>query len=225
MEINQKMSMISRSIDKILEFLYGDKKAELLSEISFVKYAYQNFVSIMQYPEQRTATIQSLQEARKTAIKDIEFYLGDLYSTVREKSTDDISATVDKAFQIHQCLELSMQLYMATNLLEVYYSQNYDTDYLRGIENDAKIYISKYEKQVLGDFNALEMALIGYKPPKLGKKVDTAPLLERTNSVIDFLTNTEENEMKKQFHAGLYSAERPVEYCICGDGSLYLRKA
>ena len=231
-EINQKMSMMSKSIDKILEFLYGDKKAELLSEISFVKYASQNFSSIMDYPEQRIATISSLQEARKTAIKDIEFYLADLYTTVHEKNIDNIDATVDKAFQIRQCLELSMQLYMTANLLEVYYSQNYDTAHLRYVESDMSSYISKSDKQVLSDLTALQMAVTGFKPklggvgiPAMGKKFNPQPLLERINSAIDYLANTEDNEMKKKLHAGLYSAEKPIEYCICGNGEVYLKKA
>ncbi len=74
-EINSELKIINNKIDQILDFLYGDKKAELLAEISFTKYAYDNFSTIMQYDAQRIATIGSLQEARKVAMKDIEFYL------------------------------------------------------------------------------------------------------------------------------------------------------
>lgn len=76
-------------MDKILEFLYGDKKAELLSEVSFIKYAYENYSSIMGHNEQRVATIASLQDAKKVAIKDIEFYMCDLDSTINSKSSID----------------------------------------------------------------------------------------------------------------------------------------
>ena len=41
-EINGKLNMMRLSLDKILEFLYGDKRAELLSEISFIRFAYEN---------------------------------------------------------------------------------------------------------------------------------------------------------------------------------------
>ena len=70
-EINSNLTAINQKIDKILEFLYGDKKAELISEVSFVNFAFQNYGSIMECDHQRTATIISLQGARKVAMKDI----------------------------------------------------------------------------------------------------------------------------------------------------------
>ena len=48
---------MNQSIDEILEFLYGDKRAELISEVGFVKAAYQNYSSIMQHEQQRFAII------------------------------------------------------------------------------------------------------------------------------------------------------------------------
>ena len=44
-QINSELKTMNQNIDKILEFLYGDKKAELISEVSFVKSAYQNSFS------------------------------------------------------------------------------------------------------------------------------------------------------------------------------------
>ena len=61
-----------------MDFLYGDKKAELMSEISFTKYAFENYASIMAHEAQRAATITSLQSAKKVAMNDIEFYIHDL---------------------------------------------------------------------------------------------------------------------------------------------------
>lgn len=72
-QVNSELKKINQNIDKILEFLYGDKKAELLSEVSFVKYAYENFSSIMAHDEQRVATIASLQEAKKWLLKMLNF--------------------------------------------------------------------------------------------------------------------------------------------------------
>ena len=128
-QINRELETMNQNIDKILEFLYGDKKAELISEVSFVKSAYQNYSSIMEHEHQRFATLVSLQEAKKVAMKDIEFYMSDLDSTVNTKSGSDIVAWTDKIFQIKDCLELSIQLYSMSSLLEIYYSQNYDTKY------------------------------------------------------------------------------------------------
>ena len=60
------------NIDKILEFLYGEKKAELMSEVSFVKYAYQNYGSIMGCNPQRIATI-SIRFFRMLKLLSIRF--------------------------------------------------------------------------------------------------------------------------------------------------------
>lgn len=64
-QINNEMRMMNMKLDEILEFLYGDKKAELMAEMSFIKYAYENYLSIMVHEQQRIATIVSLQEAKK----------------------------------------------------------------------------------------------------------------------------------------------------------------
>ena len=215
--------MISRSIDKILEFLYGDKKAELLSEISFVKYAYQNFASIMEHNEQRIATIQSLQEAKKTAIKDIKFYLSDLYSIAHEKDVKDIDTLVSKAFQTKQCLDFSIQLYAMSNLLEVFCAQNYDPAYLQYVELDVGSYITKVNKQMLGDFHALYVTVDNFK--KFAKKIDTPALLEKINATIEQLQTDEGTELKRNLHNGLYSAEKASEYCVGVDGRVFLRTA
>ena len=80
------MGLMNQKIDQIMGFLYGDKKAELIAEISFVKYAFENYSSIMLHDSQQVATISSLQESRKIAIKDIEFYMYDLTSKATAKA-------------------------------------------------------------------------------------------------------------------------------------------
>lgn len=50
-QINKELQKINQKLDEIISFLYGDKKAELLSEVSFVKCAYENFNSIMAHEQ------------------------------------------------------------------------------------------------------------------------------------------------------------------------------
>lgn len=104
-QINNEMWMMNMKLDEILEFLYGDKKTEL----SFIRYAYENYVSIMSHEQQRIATITSLQEAKKVAMKDIEFYINDLETTVSYKTKDyaDLESRTEKTFLIKESLELS----------------------------------------------------------------------------------------------------------------------
>ena len=162
-QIHSELKMMRMNLDKILEFLYGDKKAELMAEISFVKYAYQNYNSIMSHEAQRTATIASIQKAKKVAMKDIEFYMNDLDSAAKTKDNSELICTVNKAFQIKESLELSMQLYVFSNLLELYYSQNADSSYIKYVEADVSSYIDKCEKRMLSSFSVLDAFVRDYK--------------------------------------------------------------
>lgn len=103
-QINNEMRMMNMKLDEILEFLYGNKKAELMAEMSFIRYAYENYASIMLHEQQRIATITSLQEAKKVAMKDIEFYINDLETTVSYKTKDyaELESRTEKTFLIKE---------------------------------------------------------------------------------------------------------------------------
>lgn len=220
-EINNKLRMIKMNLDKILEFLYGDKKAELLSEISFAKYAYQNYNSIMACDQQRVATITSLQEAKKVAIKDIEFYMVDLDMAVNTKENNDIKMWVDRALQIKDSLDLSMQLYIMSSLLEVYYSENYDSGYLQYLEKEITAYLEKCEKRMISSFSALSMRISEYKG-KPWEKVDTQEYKQKVDILLESLHNNEEAPMKDIVHSALEKISQEEEYYV-HDGEVYLK--
>lgn len=223
-QINSELKTMNQNIDKILEFLYGDKRAELISEVSFVKSAYKNYGSIMDHEQQRFATIVSLQEAKKIAMKDIEFYMSDLDSAVNTKSSSDIVAWADKIFQIKDCLELSIQLYSMSSLLEIYYSQNYDAVYISNVEDEAVTYIGKCEKRILSDFSKLSTHIQTFKESPL-KKIDKAALEKRVNLVVDSLGSGTESEILKSIRFVLHASEAKAEYYVSGNGELYLKTA
>lgn len=223
-QINNELKMMRLNLDKILEFLYGELKAELTAEVSFVKYAYQNFNSIMEHDDQRVAIIASLHSSRKIAMKDIEFYMNDLDSTIGGKDGKDISFLVEKAFQIKESLEFAMQLYGLSSLLEVYYSQNYDANYLKYVENDISIYIDKCEKRMLGSFSALKVLVNSAKGNPF-KKLDKTEIEKQIDSFVELLHRGEESELRQSLRAGLNAATKPGEYYITNDGSVYLKTA
>lgn len=223
-QINSELKAMNQSIDKILEFLYGDKRAELISEVSFVKSAYQNYGSIMQHEQQRLATLVSLQEAKKIAMKDIEFYMSDLDTTVSTRSGSDITSFIDKTFQIKDCLELSIQLYSMSSLLEIYYSQNYDADYISNVEEEAVIYIGKCERRMLSCFSKLSTQIQNFKEGPL-KKIDKPILEKRVNSVVDSFSRGTESEILQSIRSVLHASRKRTECYVNGNGDLYLRKA
>ena len=222
-QINSELKMINLSLDKILEFLYTDKKAELMSEITFVKYAYQNYGTIMAHEHQQTATLTSLQEAKKVAMQDLEFYLNDLRSKSKEKFNG--LSQVEKAFQIKEELDLAMQLYAISSLLEVYYSQNFEQEYLQYIEKETFSYIDKCDKCILASFSALGKDVQGLKGKGVfGKKAEADSYEKKINDLLELLSNTEDSAMKKSLRATLNAATRSSKYYLDKSGNLYCKK-
>lgn len=224
-EINSQLRTLNQGIDKILEFLYSDKKAELMAEVSFAKYAYHNYASIMSHDEQRVATIGSLQGAKKVAMKDIEFYMSDLSDISNSKGNDDPAELIDKAFRIKSCLELSMQLYVISTLLEIYYSQNSDKDYISFVEEEAVTYLGKCEKRMLGSFSMLTNYIHAFKPNLL-KKIDKASLENKVTTIMDSFLEGREPEICRFFRNALQGMKGKQEYYVDNDKKvIYLKTA
>lgn len=221
-EINSEMKSINKKMDQILAFLYGDKKAELMAEISFAKYAYQNYSSIMEHEQQRLATIINLQNARKVAMKDIEFYMLDLDAVTNCKNNSDIEEIVNNAVKIKECLILSMQLYSMSSLLEVYYAQNYEAAYISDLERDVTEYVSKCESRILSGFSMLKTLVFTHKEGVL-KKVNKPALFERIEPVIHLFGEGGESNMQKSLRTALHASEAEAEYYVSLDGDCYLK--
>ena len=228
-EIVEQLAVINRKLDEILGFLYGDKNAELQAAINFTRYAYENFSSIMEHEGQRNATIASLQSARMTAMQDMEFYLSQLNSVVSvdtskkfHRKEEEIRESVDKAIKISECLELSIQLCISANLMEIYYSQNYDPKHLRYMETEVENYISRYEKQTIADFSSLKNSLSGLRARKKDQEAVGA-LIQRVERQLDELMNGKADQLKAELNKALRSLQKKTECCIGADGTTYLK--
>lgn len=228
-QINSELKMMNLKFDKILEFLYGEKKAELMAEVSFAMYAYQNYNSIMSHEAQQSATIISLQEAKKVAMKDIEFYMGDLKSTAEDeaKNFSELETLIAKAYQIRECLALSTQLYIMSSMLELYYAQNHDKPYLENLKQAASVYLTKCDKRMLSSFSVLKHRVDEYKASITEKlaKLDVSAHEKKLAKLIDQLNNGEESEMHKTLRAALSAANQKAEYYLTCDGKMYTRTA
>ena len=223
-EINSRMDMMGQKLDKILEFLYSDKKAELMAELSFTKYAHQNYASIVSHEQHRLATIGSLQAAQKVAMKDIEFYMDDLDSKVNDtaKKYSDLEELTRDAFRTRNCLELSLQLYVTASLLEVYYADNFDQIYLNNVEETVGFYINRCEKRMIGAFNRLYNKVETYKAGPL-EKIDKAPLVTAITEFLEQRDTGAEPPMRKALRDVLSAANRKAEYYLTAEGDIYAK--
>lgn len=223
-QINNQLGMMQKKLDDVLQFLYGDKKAELISEMKFAQYAYANYSSIMDNDIQRIATISSLQEGKKVAMKDIEFYIEDLNRNVNKEVKDGKgwSAVTAETSKTRECLELSIQLYVMTTILEVYYSQNQDQEYLNYLEKDMTTYVRKCDQRILGSFSTLKGRIAGHKAGLL-EKTDKADLLREIEKLIEKLNQGEESDLQKSLHSALNIADQPTEYYCNNKGEVFIK--
>ena len=225
-QINNEFKMLNQKIDKIMDFLYGDKKAELMSEISFAQFAYKNFNSLMPNEYQRTATITGLQESRKVAMKDIEFYLCDLdgKANLSAKSYTDFESLAYEAFKLKESLELATQLYVMSNVMEVYYAQNYDIDYINSLKDDIAYYIGKCEKRLLTDFGKMNGHLAVFKAKAI-KKINPDKLDKEFAQTLELLNGGEWSKMNQIVDSLLNFSDRGNEYYLSEDGEVYIKTA
>lgn len=222
-QINSQLKMMNLKLDKILEFLYGDKKAELMAEMHFVQYAYQNFASIMGHEIQATATIASLQQAIKVAVKDIEFYIADLISSTGKKGLiDNADSIVEEALRIKESLELSMQLYVMGSVLELYYAQNFDAGYVKNLQTVVDTYLAKCESRILSCFSGLKKDLESSRRPRIlgGKSGDTTAKVEE---IVEELTSGQYTPLRTTLKSALEAIGKKMEYYLTPDGELYAK--
>lgn len=224
-KINSQLDVIQRKLSEILDFLYGDKKAELMSEISFTRYAFENYASIMAHEAHREATITSLQSAKKVAMKDIEFYIHDLRSSV-ESQEKDLNKVLDKTEQIRDSLHLSLELYAMSSLMEVYYAQNFDTSFLQNVQQEVESYIEKCEARMLSCFNLLRGKILGTNKKHtlpLGKEKDSLSLEQRSLELVESVNSSNTKALRDLIASSLCATSQPTDYYLTPDGNLYCK--
>lgn len=225
-EINSQMELMNSKLDQILEFLYGEKMAELLANQTFVRYAASNYASIMNSDVQREATIGSLQQARIIAMKDIEFYLNDLDKEIRKNPNfyDDIRKSISSISQTYENLSLSEQLFVMSSLMEMYYSQNMDPSYLDYIEAETTAYLARCDKRILMDVSNFIGKAQSFKSKNPFDKALSEAELAPLRTISEKTYNPEQSQLKRAFQSSLDEVRGNVEYYLDTNGTAYLRQ-
>lgn len=224
-QINSELKIVNQKLDEILSFLYGEKKAELMAEISFVKYAHSNFSTIMMHEDQRIATISSLQTAKKVAMKDIEFYLNDLDTITKKKAKDygDLRELIDKSLRIKDSIEMSRQLYVISGLLELYYSQNFEKEYISYIEADMVSYVNKCDSRILSGLSSFQGKLTAYKAKPLEKIEGREKSIDKIATEIEPYKNGNDSPIRTAFENTLKALHKKAEYYIDSTGDVFMK--
>lgn len=155
-------------------------------------------------------------------MKDIEFYLSDLSSIMGDKKSSDISSTVPKMVRTKDCLDLSLQLYTMSNLLEVYYSENYDPNYISFVQSEASVYIGKCEKRLLNCFGQLQHLLAGAKEG-LFVKVNKAEYVQQIDAIVAELEASSSSPLQTTLQSALSETAKEKQYYLNREGEVYLK--
>ena len=220
--ISSEFKMLNQKIDDILSFLYGEKKSELISEICFVQHACKNFSAIMEHDGQRIATITNLQAAQKTAVKDIEFYISDMNKKVEPKfkNYSEFKGVAEKIFKLKDSLEMAIQLYAMSNIMEVSYSRNYDENYISDIKDTTIYYINKCEKQMIYVFGRLAAAYNNFQGNKINK-INNDYIGKNINKVIDSLNVGEDSKLNSIVKLTFDDMSKDYVFRIDKSGNVY----
>lgn len=226
-QINAELRIMNTKLDDILSFLYGDKSAELIAEINFVKFVHANYSSIMLHEQQRLATLTNLQAARIVAMKNIEFYLTDLDAILKKGagSFDGLCTLLSKALQIRDSIEMARQLYVVSGILELYCAQNFEEEYVAYLREETISYINKCDRRNMSVLSALRGKIDAYKPKPL-EKVDSRPkVLQEIDAALSPYGNGNDSPIRISLQRALEALNRKMELYLSADGEIYMKKA
>ena len=228
-DLDSKLSVISGKLDKILEFLYGDKKAEIIAEMQFIRYAYTNFESIFKNETHRLSTLTNIQASKRIAMKNIEFYLADLdtYSHKNTKNDNELKKLSDDILNIKDSLELSVELFFSSSVLEIYYSDNHDKSYIENTIVEVNAYLEECHRRNLKDISLMagRWEAIFNKDSK-GLPVPLPKPKQHTpnpfNDVVESTSRRETINISKKI---LDNIQNPIrEYIVTENGDVYIPK-
>lgn len=227
--INRDLTYISCKIDKILDFLYGDKRAELFARVQDTRIAYNNFSSIMNNDIQRGSTVSSLHQSSLIALQDIEFYIQNL-KDISERDMENnprlVADAVTTALNTKDSLYLALQLYISTQILAIFYTGNTELAYVENVRSNLDEYIEKCNQRVVAVFNHLKGVVSAFKDSRLpgAPKLDKQKLLDSLSEILTDLDNGKLLNNRKIVAEALEDIGKETEYLIGEDGEIYWKK-
>ena len=222
LSIIKELKLIDQKLEMILEFLRNEKESNLLSEANFIKYACDNYSLIMPNEPQRVATIANIQQAKKVAMKDIEFYLRDFKNTTIEcgaKNIRDWVKAVEGVEKIENNLDFALQLYIMSSLMEVCYAQNYERKYIENLKSYVTEYVADFTKNICRGYGNLENSL--KRVPSNTKDLNTYNECKKEiNEKVSSIETKYKNMCDKAYEV-LEKSTQKAEYYIKKEGSKY----
>lgn len=220
-DISSKMSEINRKLDDVLTFLEDSKRTELLSELTFVKYAVNNYSTIMLSEPQRIATLSNIQRSKIRAVADIDFYTTELE---HRTSAKDAQKTQQPVLVAKQNLDLASQLYAISSIMEPYYAQNWNTVYLDNVLAEASLFLGRAKNKIAAAIGPYAKDIREAHKENFTSKFVKNPLNENEKQVLrisEELTIQVDHPLIAVIDSALKSPMKPSELYLAQDGSIY----
>ena len=219
-DISSKLTEVNRKLDDLMSFLQSSKRTELLSELTFVKYALANYSTIMLSEPQRIATIGNLQQAKTKAIADVEFYTEELEKADTAKSLENQIRTI---LQNKPAIDFASQLYAISTIMESYYAQNWDKTYIKYLEDETKNLMSLMDKRVSNAITTcIKSIRDAHKENPVTKK--TKPYNDTEKELLhisEVLTNRVNHPLIDAVEEALNKPLKATELYLAPDGNAY----
>ena len=124
--------------------------------------------------------------------------------------------------KISENLELSLQLYLLSGLMEVYYSQNFDETYLDDLHLEINTYVKKCYEQLVEGYIRFQSYI---EKSKAFTKDESArkQYLDEISQRIEVL-KTERDVLLPKLSKILHMANHGQQYYIQTDGNVYFKK-
>lgn len=219
--ISSKMSEINRKLDDVLTFLEDSKRTELLSELTFVKYAVNNYSTIMLSEPQRIATLSNIQRSKIRAVADIDFYTTELE---HRTSAKDAQKTKQPVLIAKQNLDLASQLYAISSIMEPYYAQNWNSAYLDNILAEANLFLGRSKNKVAAAISPYAKDIRESHKENFTSKFVKNPLNENEKQVLrisEEITVQVDHPLIAVIDSALKAPMKTSEIYLAADGSVY----
>lgn len=216
--INDQLHSINAKLDQIISFLEDDKKGKLKSNRDFLVSCIRDYDRIMRSEAQRISTISSIQDIRRDAMHNIEFY----FSRLEKNNEKEIAETLEKAKEYSECLSFSAELYAVSYYAEMIFSQNSDKLYIDDIKQDIACAFYKCERASIKAFDDIYRK-IGEKRTIRKRKERKAYREEVVAIRWKLRTFGVDSEFRKTMAAAFNKLNEPTELYLLPDGTTYIR--
>ena len=119
---------------------------------------------------------------------------------------------------------MSRQLYVVSGLLELYYSQNYEKEYIGYIEADMISYVNKCDSRILSGLSAFQGKLTDYKAKPLEKTEDRQKRIDKLAVEAEPYKDGNDSPIRTALESSLKALHKKAEYYVDSKGSVYMKR-